>query len=70
MNKGKRGSIPAVFLEMLQAAVYRSMARRHLFHVSDIVMYTSVIHGKRATQTDEQFFFLDFTEQYKFKIYR
>lgn len=53
MNKGKRGSIPAVFLEVLQAAVYRSMARRYLSHVSDIVMHRNVIHGKRATQTDE-----------------
>lgn len=56
MNKGKRGSIPAIFLEMSQAAVYRSMARRYLFHVGDTVMYRNVTHGRRATQTDEQHF--------------
>lgn len=56
MNKGKRGSIPAVFLEVLQAALYRSMARRYLFHLSEIAMYRTVIHGKRAIQTDEQCF--------------
>lgn len=65
MNKGKRGSIPAVFLEMLQAAVYRSMARRYIFHVSDIVLYRNAIHGKRATQTDEQHFFFRFCRTVK-----
>lgn len=53
VHKGKRGSIPAVFLEVLQAALYRTMARIYLFHVSGIVMYRNVINGKRATQTDE-----------------
>lgn len=51
MNKGRRGSIPAVFLEVLHVAVYRSMARRYFFHATDIVMYRNAIHGKRATQT-------------------
>lgn len=42
MNKGKRGSIPAVFLEVLQGAVYRSMARRYFFFMQLISQCTEM----------------------------